>query len=105
MYRLSCQLIGHSEDVRSVTRGQGLIATTSRDKTAVVWKESDKETRFDIDVTLSGHTGFVSAICFIPPAEDHPRGLLATGCIDKLIRIFDPQFQGMACSMWCCGRE
>jgi phospholipase A-2-activating protein len=95
MYRLSCQLIGHSEDVRSVANGQDFIATASRDKTAVVWKESDKEPRFEIDVTLQGHTGFVSVICFISPCENHPKGLIATGCIDKLIRIFDPEKPGL----------
>jgi phospholipase A-2-activating protein len=77
--------------VRSVANGQDFIATASRDKTAVVWKESDKEPRFEIDVTLQGHTGFVSVICFISPCENHPKGLIATGCIDKLIRIFDPE--------------
>ena len=100
MYRLRCQIFGHSDDVRSVTSGPTFIATASRDKTAVVWRSSDEEaTRFEIAVTFSGHTGFVSTICFIPSSEDHPRGLLATGCMDKLIRIYDPQMQGL---YLCC---
>ncbi|XP_062515038.1 phospholipase A-2-activating protein-like isoform X2 [Corticium candelabrum] len=98
MYRLRCQIFGHSDDVRSVTSGPTFIATASRDKTAVVWRSSDEEaTRFEIAVTFSGHTGFVSTICFIPSSEDHPRGLLATGCMDKLIRIYDPQMQEPIC--------
>lgn len=37
-YKLSCELLGHSLDVRSVCRGvPGTIISGSRDKTAKIW--------------------------------------------------------------------
>lgn len=37
-FKLSCELFGHSLDVRAVTEGQvGTIVSGSRDKTAKVW--------------------------------------------------------------------
>lgn len=38
-YKLSCELAGHSLDVRAVTEGpDGAIVSGSRDKTAKIWK-------------------------------------------------------------------
>lgn len=38
-YKLSCELAGHSLDVRSVTEGpEATIISGSRDKTAKIWK-------------------------------------------------------------------
>lgn len=37
-YKLSCELFGHSLDVRAVTEGRaGTIISGSRDKTAKIW--------------------------------------------------------------------
>lgn len=37
-YKLSCELFGHSLDVRAVAEGQvGCIVSGSRDKTAKTW--------------------------------------------------------------------
>lgn len=38
-YKLSCVLLGHSSDVRSVAvTHEGYIVTGSRDKSAKIWK-------------------------------------------------------------------
>lgn len=36
-YKLSCELFGHSSDVRAVTEGKDCIISGSRDKTTKFW--------------------------------------------------------------------
>lgn len=36
-YKLSCELLGHSLDVRAVADGNNLILSGSRDKTVKIW--------------------------------------------------------------------
>lgn len=36
-YKLSCELFGHSLDVRAVAEGNNCIISGSRDKTAKIW--------------------------------------------------------------------
>lgn len=38
-YKLSCELLGHSLDVRAVAEGQDCIISGSRDKTVKLWKK------------------------------------------------------------------
>lgn len=37
---------------------------------------------------MSGHNGFVACVCAIPPNEEHPQGLIATGSNDSTINIY-----------------
>lgn len=40
-YKLSCTLLGHSEDVRAIANFEdGTVVSTSRDKTSRVWRPS-----------------------------------------------------------------
>lgn len=39
-YKLSCELLGHSLDVRSVDVCDSFIVSGSRDKTAKVWEHN-----------------------------------------------------------------
>jgi len=38
---------------------------------------------------MSGHSGFVACVCVLPPSEEHPHGLIATGSNDNNIHIYD----------------
>lgn len=47
-YKLSCELVGHSLDVRAVAIGNNFIVSGSRDKTAKIWEY----TRFVRNISL-----------------------------------------------------
>lgn len=77
-YRLSCELLGHSADVRAVCycplEGTGhVLLTASRDGTACVWEPEGVSSReYLLKKTVRKHTGYVSALCVIP--EDKAAG-------------------------------
>jgi len=97
-YQLSSVLFGHSLDVRALaTTDDGWIISTSRDKTAKVWRPNGFNSGFTEVSTLRGHTSFVSCVCVLPPSPSHPAGLILTGGCDKKIcafhpKLFDPLF-------------
>ena len=73
-YQLSCEILGHSADVRAV---QSLhlgpssttehILTASRDGTACVWApEKGSEREYILRNVFKQHAGYVSALCVIP---------------------------------------
>ena len=72
-YQLSCEILGHSADVRAVQSLQlttGIhehILTASRDGTASVWVSDAASRREYIQwKVLKQHTGYVSALCVVP---------------------------------------
>ncbi|CAF3244551.1 unnamed protein product [Rotaria socialis] len=88
-YRLRCQLYGHESDVRSVstiTEYDGIVSG-SRDKTARIWRPSDK-TSFEQRAVLKNHTHYIIATCYIPPNSEFPDGLIVTGGNDKKICVY-----------------
>ncbi|XP_073492039.1 phospholipase A-2-activating protein [Aquarana catesbeiana] len=91
-YRLRCSLAGHELDVRGVTQcplppGEGFVSV-SRDRSARLWVP-DSPTRSFVELhRMKGHSNFVSTVCFIPPSETYPRGLIATGGNDNNICVF-----------------
>ncbi|XP_013111115.2 phospholipase A-2-activating protein [Stomoxys calcitrans] len=85
-YKLSCELLGHSMDVRSVcaaaaTEGGEMIASGSRDKTAKLWKPIDNT--YIEAVTLQDHTNFLA--CVFHHAEER---WLCTGSNDATVCIY-----------------
>ncbi|XP_073826829.1 phospholipase A2 activator protein isoform X2 [Musca autumnalis] len=85
-YKLSCELIGHSSDVRSVsagaiTEGGQMIVSGSRDKTTKLWKPLDNG--YIEALTLQDHKNFVSFV-FYYEAE----GWLCTGSNDATVCIY-----------------
>ena len=70
-YQLSCEILGHSADVRAVQSLQlsadEHILTASRDGTACVWvPDRDSKREYIQWKVLKQHTGYVSALCVIP---------------------------------------
>ncbi|XP_031830559.2 phospholipase A2 activator protein [Nomia melanderi] len=90
-YKLRSSLFGHTSDVRAVaTFTDGTIVSTSRDKTARVWKPSGNGRDYVYTLTLKGHTNFVSSVCVLNPSEKNPTGFIITGSNDKTICVYVP---------------
>ncbi|XP_057317804.1 phospholipase A-2-activating protein [Microplitis mediator] len=88
-YRLSCTLVGHSEDVRAIAAFEnGTIVSASRDKTARVWIPNRDDFDFSLSATLQGHTNFVSSVCVLNPTDKYPNSLIITGSNDHHICIY-----------------
>ncbi|XP_075970869.1 phospholipase A2 activator protein [Anticarsia gemmatalis] len=90
-YKLSAVLCGHSLDVRCVAATKEFcILSASRDRTAKLWHpEGVKE--FVNVVTYKGHRNFVSCVCWLPPCEAYPDGLVVTGGNDNIILGYNLQ--------------
>ncbi|RVE52510.1 hypothetical protein evm_002904 [Chilo suppressalis] len=90
-YKLSTVLCGHSLDVRCVsTTKENCILSASRDRTAKLWHpEGIKD--FVTVVTYKGHNNFVSCVCWVPPCEAFPEGLVVTGSNDNTILGYNLQ--------------
>ena len=73
-YQLSCEILGHSADVRAVqSLNVGLfssnehIVSASRDGTACVWApEVGSKREYILRNVFKEHTGYVSSVCIIP---------------------------------------
>ena len=73
-YSLSCEIRGHSADVRAVScvllagESREHIVTGSRDGTACVWRpDPSSTTEYLLHKVIRKHTGYVSSLCVIPP--------------------------------------
>ena len=96
-YKLSCEIIGHSADVRavcSVRLGDATsdhVVTASRDGTACVWRpDPSSQSQFLLRKVIRKHTGYVSSLCVIPPdpsAGRHHRTYAGLYCICQLVPI------------------
>ncbi|CAG4941351.1 unnamed protein product [Parnassius apollo] len=84
-YKLSAVLYGHSLDVRCVaTTKEYCILSGSRDRTAKLWHPEGVKDFVNV-VTYKGHNNFVSCVCWFPPCEAFPDGLVITGSNDNTI--------------------
>lgn len=90
-YKLSATLCGHSMDVRCVTTTKEFcILSASRDRTAKLWHPEGIKDFVDV-VTYKGHRNFVSCVCWFPPCEAFPEGLVITGSNDNTILGYNLQ--------------
>uniref|UniRef100_U5EYL3 Putative phospholipase a2-activating protein n=1 Tax=Corethrella appendiculata TaxID=1370023 RepID=U5EYL3_9DIPT len=66
-FKLSCELVGHKLDVRTLSYNQNnnYIVSGSRDKTAKIWKSTTSGSEFSEYATLQHHTNFVAATLVI----------------------------------------
>ncbi|XP_047521233.1 phospholipase A-2-activating protein [Pieris napi] len=84
-YKLSTVLSGHSMDVRCVSATKDYcILSASRDRTAKLWHPEGVKSYVNV-VTYKGHSNFVSCVCWLPPCEAFPEGLVITGSNDNTI--------------------
>ncbi|KAG9486687.1 hypothetical protein GDO78_006851 [Eleutherodactylus coqui] len=91
-YRLRCSVPGHELDVRGLVQcplspGEGFVSV-SRDRSARLWAPDSPSTGFIELNRMRGHSNFVSCVCYIPPSDTYPRGLIATGGNDHNICVF-----------------
>ncbi|TDG43818.1 hypothetical protein AWZ03_009768 [Drosophila navojoa] len=69
-YKISCELLGHSLDVRAVAAGGNaegagqIIVSGSRDKSTKLWKPISGNEYIE-SVTLQDHKNFISYICYL----------------------------------------
>ncbi|XP_052738661.1 phospholipase A-2-activating protein [Bicyclus anynana] len=90
-YKLSSVLCGHSMDVRCVaTTTESCILSSSRDRTAKLWHPEGVKDFVNV-VTYKGHKNFVSCVCWLPPCEAFPEGLVITGSNDNTILGYNLQ--------------
>ncbi|KAJ7560244.1 hypothetical protein O6H91_04G119700 [Diphasiastrum complanatum] len=90
-YKLSSQLLGHTEDVRGICIcGDVGIATGSRDRTIRVWYHNGEGKKdFVLAKTLVGHTSFVGSVAWIPSNEEFPSGGLVSGGMDTSVMVWN----------------
>ncbi|KAH9259955.1 hypothetical protein BASA81_001715 [Batrachochytrium salamandrivorans] len=94
MFELTQELFGHSADVRCacvLASDSTSLVTGSRDRSLRLWKLSSSSNQFEqAAVNFEDHPHWVNALVALP------RTGLASGCHDKLIRLFDDQLQLVA---------
>ncbi|KAH8412043.1 hypothetical protein KR222_007523 [Zaprionus bogoriensis] len=104
-YKLSCELLGHSLDVRAVAAGGTaagsgggqLILSGSRDKSAKLWTPVGNE--YVESVTLQDHKNFISYICYLEAER-----WICTASNDSTICIYN-QEQGFVPLLTLKGHE
>ncbi|CAN0354215.1 unnamed protein product, partial [Ectocarpus fasciculatus] len=77
----------------------GRLASASQDHTARLWTPKDGKSEgaggvyYDIGDTLADHNHWVVSLAALPPGivPECPQGGLVTGCLDKLVRVYDHQ--------------
>ncbi|KAI8429183.1 hypothetical protein MSG28_007720 [Choristoneura fumiferana] len=90
-YKLSAVLCSHSLDVRCVAKtNECCILSASRDRTAKLWHPEGVKDFVNV-VTYKGHKNFVSCICWLPPCEAFPEGIVITGSNDNTILGYNLQ--------------
>uniref|UniRef100_A0A8C6TAU2 Phospholipase A2-activating protein n=1 Tax=Neogobius melanostomus TaxID=47308 RepID=A0A8C6TAU2_9GOBI len=91
-YKLRCSIPGHEMDVRGLATAafpEGAFVSVSRDRTGRIWVPNSSPDRGFTEMhCMSGHSNFVSCVCFIAPNDTYPRGLIATGGNDNNICVF-----------------
>ncbi|KAL0258137.1 WD repeat protein Lub1 [Diplodia seriata] len=90
-FKLSAQLPGHEDDVRSVAfPDPSFVLSASRDATVRVWKLLSN-TPPTYDCTLASHgTAFVNSVAYVPPSSSYPDGLIVAGGKDTIIEVRQP---------------
>lgn len=88
-YKLRCNLLGHSKDVRAVAgTPEGHILTASRDNTARLWAPMENGINYEQKQVYTGHSGYVTSVCVVPGNANHPEGLVVTGSRDSTILAY-----------------
>jgi len=82
VWRLGCQLEGHTQDVRGVAASEeGCLLTASRDKTVKVWALSKDSSQYTLHKDLQGHEYHVAS-CAAVAATARDEELFLSGSYD-----------------------
>uniref|UniRef100_A0A6U0YXN7 Uncharacterized protein n=1 Tax=Polytomella parva TaxID=51329 RepID=A0A6U0YXN7_9CHLO len=68
-YKLSSELRGHTEDVRTVLTSPLGIFSSSRDKSIKLWSPSTDSLSFQDDLTFVGHRDYVGPLLYLKPSQ------------------------------------
>ncbi|KAI7915952.1 ubiquitin homeostasis protein lub1 [Pyricularia oryzae] len=94
IFKLSAQLIGHSNDVKSVRyKSKDFIISASRDNSVRIWRQTSAPNTppaFD-SATLAQSGSYVNSLALIPPSTNHPDGLVVTSGLDPVIYVHEPK--------------
>ena len=75
-YKLSCSLVGHSNDIRCccsfMSGGQEVIVTGGRDGYIILW-ELGAGKEYELKRVIKNHTSFVNCLCIIPASPSSQR--------------------------------
>ncbi|KAI9832989.1 MAG: hypothetical protein M1826_000768 [Phylliscum demangeonii] len=90
-YKLSAQLKGHTDDVRSVVFPEPqVVLSASRDGMVRIWKQTaTSPPTFDDKISSHG-AAFINALAHIPPSSQFPEGLIISGGKEAIIEVRRP---------------
>ena len=93
-YKLSATLESHVQDVKCVASTSGgsgshlpAVLSSSRDRSAKIWRSSTSSSEWSCASTLEGHEGYVNAVCSVRLADGTEYA--ATGGQDSTIALWD----------------
>lgn len=88
-FELGDTLLGHEQDVKSVTCiSDKLIASGSRDTSVIVWSRDDPGGPFHIRCKFNNHEKYVNAVTFVRGCDaNNPAGFLVSSGSDSLILV------------------
>ncbi|KAJ8904277.1 hypothetical protein NDN08_000800 [Rhodosorus marinus] len=85
----SASLSGHANVVLAIDVGGEFIASSSKDKTARVWKFNEEEYASSLICVAEGHTDAVGAVALAKKQKKQPsRDFFVTGAADKTVKLW-----------------
>ncbi|KAL8383488.1 hypothetical protein RB595_010611 [Gaeumannomyces hyphopodioides] len=94
IFKLSAQLQGHSNDVKSVRyKSSDVIVSASRDNSVRLWKRSSPAEGPPVfeSAALAQSSSYVNSLAIVPPSPAHPDGLVVTSGLDPIIYVHQPR--------------
>lgn len=94
IFKLSAQLQGHSNDVKSVRyKSSDMIVSASRDNSVRLWKRTSPAFGMPVfaSAAVAQSSSYVNSLALVPPSPAHPDGLVVTSGLDPIIYIHQPR--------------
>ena len=91
LYKLSTECMPcHDSGVQALTAlGDDLLVSGANDGTLAVWARLPDGRAFSsAHVSIGEHTGMLRALVPVPPCALAPHGGFASGCLDKVVRVY-----------------
>ena len=102
VYKLSTEFPrDHGGGVQALAAlSDNVLVSGANDGTVCVWaRGSDGRSFANVHLSVSDHAGMIRAVFALPACGLCPEGGFATGCLDKLVRVFtySPSTHAVAC--------